>query len=89
MKLRVIGREEHLLLVAPHVGAWIETPPAVARHWKVRPSLPMWERGLKPQIDGDEQSKYWSLPMWERGLKLFAKVASAGMTGRSPCGSVD
>ena len=36
-----------LVLVAPHVGAWIETPsPSLYNRGVV--SLPMWERGLKP-----------------------------------------
>ena len=34
--------------VAPRVGAWIETP-CCRRFRRCRPSLPVWERGLKPQ----------------------------------------
>ena len=35
--------------VAPHVGAWIETP-SLAEKANLRESLPMWERGLKQQF---------------------------------------
>ena len=46
--LPAIGIHSHLL-VAPHVGAWIETyqlAPAVYN----QASLPKWERGLKHRI---------------------------------------
>ena len=33
--------------VAPHVGAWIETP-YLLQGRSMRASLPTWERGLKP-----------------------------------------
>ena len=33
-------------MVAPYMGAWIETLPAVRRITRPK-SLPIWERGLK------------------------------------------
>ena len=58
-------------LVAPHVGAWIET--AVEQKWKpFEESLPMWERGLKRFVGACFELLEGSLPMWERGLKLPA-----------------
>ena len=55
--------------VAPHVGAWIET--SCHNNKKNRePSLPMWERGLKPCGATIGVQSCLSLPMWERGLKL-------------------
>ena len=35
--------------VAPHVGAWIETLLRAPRKFTLCGSLPMWERGLKPE----------------------------------------
>ena len=37
-----------IILVAPHAGAWIETVIAMAGDTIEMPSLPMRERGLKP-----------------------------------------
>ena len=67
--------------VAPHVGAWIETPRCIVQLPKTL-SLPMWERGLKPANNYTVNSLWESLPMWERGLKLEACHADA-MHGRS------
>ena len=38
--------------VAPRVGAWIETHYFKFR-LKYHPSLPVWERGLKPNVDSN------------------------------------
>ena len=35
-------------MVAPHVGAWIETELMKSLTLTLILSLPMWERGLKP-----------------------------------------
>ena len=55
-------------LVAPHVGAWIETLPSIFKERSIR-SLPMWERGLKRLLLLLLLLIRTSLPMWERGLK--------------------
>ena len=57
------------LCVAPHVGAWIETPSAHRQTFTLK-SLPMWERGLKLPVLTEDVMPGESLPMWERGLKL-------------------
>ena len=55
-------------LVAPYVGAWIET--VSARRWgRAWQSLPTWERGLKPYLRSYTSRVPMSLPTWERGLK--------------------
>ena len=46
LKLRQKAHPKTLLLVAPHVGAWIEIWERTANFTATR-SLPMWERGLK------------------------------------------
>ena len=69
--LKLLYRKLALLQnnVAPHVGAWIETQITIYNHISGM-SLPMWERGLKPQEDIIRVYSVVSLPMWERGLKL-------------------
>ena len=58
------------LLVAPYVGAWIET--MMPRQSRVHhTSHPMWVRGLKRQFSYDRLEKGGSHPMWVRGLKLI------------------
>ncbi len=54
--------------VAPHVGAWIETPLNVNSKiilW----SHPMWVRGLKLDSVKTFFNQHLSHPMWVRGLK--------------------
>ena len=41
-----------LILVAPYVGAWIETRNALGMH-QIRESHPTWVRGLKHLIKTD------------------------------------
>ena len=60
-----------LTLVAPHVGAWIETL-YHAHAANFASSHPMWVRGLKPLITITRASRSKSHPMWVRGLKLYA-----------------
>ena len=48
LKLSDKGTLTHKVLVAPYVGAWIET--SVARTFAMLSlSHPMWVRGLKPE----------------------------------------
>ena len=49
MKLGWFGLSRGGVLVAPHAGAWIETPTAEARCWAVS-SPPTRGRGLKREI---------------------------------------
>ena len=56
------------MVVAPHVGAWVETD-VQAKKDSNPMSLPVWERGLK-HFDGHDTAIFaLSLPMRERGLK--------------------
>ena len=75
-------------LVAPYVGAWIETLRFFATESDAA-SLPMWERGLKPSSRVSLSTLIASLPMWERGLKLFKMFIYQVAISRSLCGSVD
>ena len=56
------------LQVAPHVGAWIETP-TQQLGWTYYKSHPMWVRGLKQPAHRTEEDSQASHPMWVRGLK--------------------
>ena len=57
-------------LVAPYVGAWIETLHITTTNITAQ-SHPMWVRGLKPVANVNWQQSYpESHPMWVRGLKL-------------------
>ena len=55
-------------LVAPYVGAWIETDEE-KQAYVDNLSHPMWVRGLKLDIAGCSDSDKLSHPMWVRGLK--------------------
>ena len=55
-------------MVAPHVGAWIETT-TVAKVVIFSQSRPTWARGLKPQKEYLPQGNGTSRPTWARGLK--------------------
>ena len=57
------------MLVAPFVGAWIETRISKS-YFTLIWSLPSWERGLKHQLQRRQSERSTSLPSWERGLKL-------------------
>ena len=57
-------------IVAPYVGAWIETPLEESKNPYVR-SHPMWVRGLKRRTLSRNNQADRSHPMWVRGLKLL------------------
>ena len=61
-----------LIMVAPHVGAWIEIISSCVKWTGNSESLPMWERGLKYDPGDGSEIPLESLPMWERGLKCNA-----------------
>ena len=52
------------------MGAWIETISNALLLFMPLPSLPSWERGLKPGDGAWLPVPGLSLPSWERGLKL-------------------
>ena len=56
-------------MVAPFVGAWIETY-LLSSFFLWNMSHPLWVRGLKPSISaGNIGSVERSHPLWVRGLK--------------------
>ena len=61
-------------IVAPHVGAWIETPLTIKSKF-VLLSHPMWVRGLKPSLCRNISKFAASHPMWVRGLKQLRNFA--------------
>ena len=76
-------------LVAPRAGAWIETTPTSSA-WKMTPSLPVRERGLKrdkPHQPGGIRRVAPRAGAWIETPPIF-RHQHAGR-GRSPCGSVD
>ena len=47
-------------------------------------SLPVWERGLKPEFVGQRGQYRRSLPVWERGLKHVLHRAAANGRAVAP-----
>ena len=62
-----------LTVVAPYVGAWIETE-FDALGYEVTPSHPMWVRGLKLNLMLLDMRQPPSHPMWVRGLKPYRTI---------------
>ena len=76
-------------LVAPYVGAWIETE-FDALGYEVTPrSHPMWVRGLKLYQCPILASLVLSHPMWVRGLKHGYSYNLKSVQSRTLCGCVD
>ena len=75
-------------MVAPHVGAWIET---------IYRKCAIFRDGVAPHVGAwiETHNAYpypallMSLPMWERGLNLVGIVDAYLRYSRSTCGSVD
>ena len=76
-------------IVAPFVGAWIETAPIASSTSNVT-SHPLWVRGLKPcyTFPGFLRNTV-SHPLWVRGLKLEQKRIYFTLDCRTLCGCVD
>ena len=75
--------------VAPRVGAWIETPRLLVCR-AVRPSHPVWVRGLKLALLVRRGDTILSHPVWVRGLKQDDEsVIQIDKLSRTPCGCVD
>ena len=60
----------HPPIVAPRVGAWIETDYGHAQRQEL-PSRPAWARGLKQRLGFNFNLIRMSRPAWARGLKLM------------------
>ncbi len=70
-------------MVAPHVGAWIETIYIVSFS-VIFTSHPMWVRGLKQYAELLPGEKFSSHPMWVRGLKPSPQYGSAAQVRSHP-----
>ena len=79
------------IIVAPRVGAWIETMERNIDMGQTIESHPVWVRGLKLIVDmPSEQIPGESHPVWVRGLKLcLQRFYQRRIVRRTPCGCVD
>ena len=75
-------------MVAPRVGAWIETAKEIEALCAGR-SRPAWARGLKHEIDGKDWNGHKSRPAWARGLKHNPATNEDLGLCRAPRGRVD
>ena len=75
-------------LVAPYVGAWIETKMAPC-FLPVALSHPTWVRGLKRSSRRASTGDMLSHPTWVRGLKQYDDVYDDGFLSRTLRGCVD
>ena len=73
--LRAIGNNYQLVLVAPRVGAWIETRLPFEITPATMQSHPVWVRGLKLHQGFKGWLSTQSHPVWVRGLKQFTAGA--------------
>ena len=71
-------------IVAPFVGAWIEIGCYIHGGRNTAPSLPLWERGLKSAMTGQDAATKKSLPLWERGLKFRFRLVLIYSTQVAP-----
>ena len=77
-----------LMIVAPYVGAWIETPTKVELQTSST-SHPTWVRGLKPKRKYGRYVDDKSHPTWVRGLKLQHQREERNVRSRTLRGCVD
>ena len=68
LKLPYLVRGAKIYVVAPYVGAWIETLSIVMIRFVIL-SHPTWVRGLKPSVLECSLLTSSSHPTWVRGLK--------------------
>ena len=76
-------------MVAPYVGAWIETLCPINIDTGLRESHPTWVRGLKPLTKQALRLGVQSHPTWVRGLKLTVSITMREARGRTLRGCVD
>ena len=77
-------------IVAPRVGAWIETLDLDKIVSGMGGSHPVWVRGLKHVIQVEEMIRQGlSHPVWVRGLKHGGTPKKQREASRTPCGCVD
>ena len=75
-------------LVAPRVGAWIETPSKIQLLFNkgVAPRVGAW---IETQQSNPYVTSTRSHPVWVRGLKPTTGVIADVPLSRTPCGCVD
>ena len=85
--MKTYGFEEEDI-VAPHVGAWIETSYTFCAliSASVAPHVGAWIETSSPSSGALSQV---SRPTWARGLKLSCTLLYPAMEGRAPRGRVD
>ena len=77
-------------LVAPRVGAWIETPKRYLMPWVDISSHPVWVRGLKPLLCQRIFLGFWRrTPCGCVDWNLNDNTISLIRYSRTPCGCVD
>ena len=83
IETEIISNKFKFKIVAPYVGAWIETPNERGRV-SAKQSHPMWVRGLK-QFAHDVHHQFdGSHPMCVRGLKQDKRPYPGGDHGVAP-----
>ena len=87
LKLNIKVRRTNIV-VAPHVGAWIETLDESGNFFDIMSPL-MWGRGLKLHRLKRLHLVILSPLMWGRGLKLRISDKFVNVVGRPSCGGVD
>ena len=83
-----VGADKIGDLVAPLVGAWIETD-LIENSTRHTSSHPSWVRGLKRKENDEAIAKQMSHPSWVRGLKLHLLEYHLRHQRRTPRGCVD
>ena len=88
LKQKVLAQDDHKVVVAPYVGAWIETLSTnlFTRTQPVAPYVGAWiETNVLMRLQPLRQSH----PMWVRGLKHDYSDLDEMKEGRTLCGCVD
>ena len=88
LKPKISQAPTNLLLVAPYVGAWIETSRCIIQVYVLR-SHPTWVRGLKLAVITFASCTASSHPTWVRGLKHTTNQHQHEILGRTLRGCVD
>ena len=81
-------KNSYTYVVAPYVGAWIETVVYPLTDFDIL-SHPTWVRGLKPSAIINIEQITRSHPTWVRGLKLQIKLNLIIISRRTLRGCVD
>ena len=83
LKLAYVSENKQAKVVAPRVGAWIETT-ITKKDNTTAMSHPVWVRGLKLMSANKMTGLPPSHPVWVRGLKLFILTIIANFVRSHP-----